>query len=54
MILSVTSYWFENVERGRVPSGRQVLVQPLRFFSSGLKFLQISSQKALLFLIADA
>ena len=54
MILSVTSYWFENAERGRVPFGHQVLAQPLRFFPSGLKPLQKLPKKALLFLIADA
>ena len=54
MIWPVTSYWFEDAERGTVPSARQVLAQPHLFLPAGLKSLQISPQKALQFLIADA
>ena len=54
MILSATSYWFENVKRGCVPSVCHVLAQPHLFLPSGLKPSQISPQKVRPFLIADA
>ena len=52
MILSVTSYWFENSERGRLPSARQVLAQLRLFLFLGIKPSQITPQKLLQFLIA--
>ena len=54
MIWSMTSYWFEDAETGRVPSARRVLAQPHLFLPVGLKSLQMSFQKALQFLIVDA
>ena len=54
MILSATSYWFENAEKGNVPSAHHVLAQPHLFLSPRVKPLQILRQKALQFLIADA
>ncbi len=54
MILSATSYWFENAERGNVLTARQVLMEPHLFLLSRVKPLQILRQKALQFLIADA
>ena len=54
MILSATSYWFENAKKGNVPSAHHVLAQPHLFLPSRVKPLQILRQKALQFLIADA
>ena len=54
MILSATSYWFENAERGSVPAARQVLAPAHLFLPPRVKPMQILRQKALQFLIADA
>ena len=54
MILSATSYWFENAERGNAPSACLVLAQPHLFLPSRVKPLKTLRQKALQFLIADA